>query len=61
LLEYILYHELLHHLLPGQGHDAEFHELEAHWPDRDALDLRLATFSEHWQTHPDRYLTEVGG
>jgi hypothetical protein len=58
LLEYILYHELLHHLLPGEGHDAEFNELEAHWPGRDELDLVLATFHEHWDTRPGRYLND---
>jgi predicted metal-dependent hydrolase len=61
LLEYLLYHELLHHLLPGEGHDAEFNELEARWPDRDALDLCLATFHEHWATEPERYAKEVSG
>ena len=60
LLEYILYHELLHHLLPGEGHDAEFNELEALWPDRDACDLVLATFHERWETKPARYDDEVG-
>ena len=60
LLEYLLYHELLHHLLPGEGHDAEFNELEARWPDRDALDLIFATFHETWETNPDRYVNEVG-
>jgi hypothetical protein len=59
LLEYILYHELLHHLLPGEGHDAEFNELEALWPDRDELDLALATFHEKWDTSPARYMSEL--
>lgn len=59
LLEYLLYHELLHHLLPGQGHDAEFYDLEAKWPDRDQLDLRLATFHEEWDTEPPHYENEV--
>ena len=60
LLEYLLYHELLHHLLPGEGHDAEFNDLEARWPDRDACDLIFATFHERWDTKPARYANEVG-
>jgi superfamily II DNA or RNA helicase len=58
LIEYLLYHELLHHLLPGEGHDAEFNELEANWPDRDSLDVLFATFHEQWDTNPDRYKNE---
>lgn len=48
LLEYLMFHELLHHLLPGRGHDAEFRRLEAKWPNADALDLMLDTLHEQF-------------
>jgi hypothetical protein len=38
VLEFLLWHELLHHLLPGQGHDAEFRRLEAYWPNSERHD-----------------------
>lgn len=41
VLEYLLFHELLHHLLPAQGHSAEFRRLEGMWPDADRLDHTL--------------------
>ena len=55
MLGYLLYHELLHHILPSQGHDAEFRELEAHWPDAIDWDLRFDTLHEHWDTRPESY------
>lgn len=45
-LEYLVYHEMLHDLLPGQGHDAEFRRLEALWPDSAEHDCRLDTLHE---------------
>ena len=56
MLAYLLWHELLHHLLPGQGHDSEFRELEARWPDAVTLDAEFHTFHERWETRPERYL-----
>jgi superfamily II DNA or RNA helicase len=56
MLEYLLWHELLHSLLPGQGHDAEFRELEARWPEAASLDAEFDTFHERWATDPIRYV-----
>lgn len=61
LIEYLLFHELLHHLLPGEGHDAEFRDLEAKWPAHDELDVIFATFHERWDTNPTRYANERAG
>lgn len=55
LLAYLVYHELLHSLLPGQGHDAEFRELEALWPGSAELDAQFATLHERWDLDPDHY------
>lgn len=52
VLEYLLYHELLHHLLPGQGHDGQFRRLEALWPGIDESELALMTLHERWDTRP---------
>lgn len=49
VLKYLIFHELLHHLLPGQGHSAEFRRLELLWPDADALDVTLDTLHEHYR------------
>lgn len=49
VLMYLLYHEMLHHLLPGQGHDAEFRRLEALWPHADELDMQLDTLHETFE------------
>jgi len=55
MLGYLLYHELLHHILPSQGHDAEFRDLEARWPDAVDWDLRFDTLHEHWDTRSASY------
>jgi len=54
VLMYLLYHEMLHHLLPGQGHDAEFRRLEALWPNADELDRRLDTLHEEFEINAAR-------
>jgi len=46
LLTYLVFHELLHDLLAGQGHDSEFRRLESLWPDCDQLDVALDTMGE---------------
>lgn len=46
LLRYLLWHELLHHVLPGHGHDAQFRHLEARWPRSLDLDRQLDTLGE---------------
>lgn len=49
VLAYLIFHELLHHLLPGQGHNAEFRRMERLWPDADALDVMLDTLHERYR------------
>ncbi len=49
LLTYLVFHELLHDLLAGQGHDTEFRRLEALWPDCNRLDVELDTMGERLQ------------
>jgi hypothetical protein len=49
MLRYLLWHELLHDLLPGQQHDAQFREMEHRWPDGVTLD-------GEWHGLHDRYL-----
>ena len=46
VLSYLIWHELCHHLTPGQGHDAEFRRLEGLWPDHSRLDHELDTLHE---------------
>ena len=48
VLSYLVFHEMLHDLLPGQGHDAEFRRMEGMWPDSAALDLTLDTLHEQF-------------
>ncbi|OHV56973.1 hypothetical protein BCD48_43520 [Pseudofrankia sp. BMG5.36] len=48
VLEYLLWHEMLHQVLPGHGHDAEFRRLEALWPDADLHDHALDTLAERF-------------
>jgi superfamily II DNA or RNA helicase len=49
VLEYLVFHEMLHDLLPGRGHDAEFRRLEALWPDGARLDRELDTLHEQFE------------
>ena len=55
MVGYLIYHEMLHHLLPGQSHDAEFRRLEALWPNAVYLELSFATLHETWDTRPESY------
>ena len=55
LIAYLIYHELLHSLLPGQGHDAEFRELESLWVGSARLDSEFATMHERWNLDPKHY------
>jgi hypothetical protein len=52
VLRYLLWHELLHHVLPGHGHDAEFRLLEARWPHALDLDRDLDTLHEGHGSKP---------
>jgi len=54
LLSYLLWHELLHHVLPGHGHDAEFRDLEGRWPRALDLDRDLDTLHERIPASPCR-------
>ena len=49
MLAYLVFHEMLHDLLPGQGHDAEFRRLESRWPDANALDVEFDTLHERYR------------
>lgn len=49
MLEFLIFHEMLHQLLPGQGHSAEFRRLERLWPDADAIDLKLESLHERFR------------
>lgn len=55
MLAYLIYHELLHHLLPGMGHDADFRKYESWWPNGSVLDAVFDTLDERWVTDPARY------
>jgi hypothetical protein len=54
-LAYLIYHELLHHALPGQGHDAEFRDLEGRWPDCEKWDDWYATLHEKYNINAEKY------
>lgn len=55
VLEFLVYHEILHHLLPGNGHDSYFRELEGRWPGYMECNLFLDTLHEEWDTRPASY------
>jgi superfamily II DNA or RNA helicase len=59
VLQFLIYHEILHNLLPGQGHDSEFREYEADWPGAIDNNLWLYTVHEKWDTRPDSYGKDV--
>ncbi len=48
LLQFLLWHELCHHIHPGYGHDAEFHRLLVLWPEASRLDHQLDTLDERF-------------
>ena len=52
LLEFLIWHALLHHVLLAQGHDAQFMDLEQAWPGAPELDGELATFHERLEHRP---------
>ena len=54
-LEFLIYHEVLHHLLPFQGHDTDFFELESRWPNADTAQAELHTLGDRWDLRPESY------
>ncbi len=48
VLQFLLWHELCHHVHPSHGHDAEFYRLLALWPDFTRLDHALDSLEEHF-------------
>ena len=55
MLDYLIYHEVIHHMRPGDGHDAEFRRLEALWPNGAELDTLFDTLGERWDISKERY------
>lgn len=55
MLRYLVYHELLHHVLSTRGHDVGFRNYEAKWPDAAALDAAFDTLHERCDTNPASY------
>jgi superfamily II DNA or RNA helicase len=60
MLRYLIYHEVLHHLLPLHGHDRLFRLLEARWPNAVELDARFEALEDHWELRPKRYRRSKG-
>jgi superfamily II DNA or RNA helicase len=60
MLAYLVFHELLHHLLPGQSHDVEFRKLESLWPAAGQWDLAFDTLHEKWDLRPESYRDDIG-
>lgn len=60
MLAYLLWHELLHDVLPGHGHDAEFRRYEAMFPGALDLQTRWDLLGENWDLDPTRYVHHGG-
>ena len=52
---FLVWHELLHHVLLRQGHDAQFRTSSTHGRTPSSSTVELATFHEHWNTDPAAY------
>jgi hypothetical protein len=55
VLRYLIYHEMLHHLLPLHGHDRTFRQLESRWTNAVALDAQLEALQDDWELGAARY------
>ena len=55
MLEFLLWHEFLHDVLPGRGHDADFREFEMMWPNAVELNGKWDSLNEEWDLDADRY------
>jgi len=54
-LKCLLYHEALHHLLPGEAHSERFLGLEAQWPDWQDHNLKLDLLHRRYAMDPIHY------
>lgn len=54
-LGFLIWHELVHSVTPGQGHDAEFYELETRWPNAVEIDADLDELFRSWSADPRDY------
>lgn len=52
---FIVWHELMHAVTPGQTHDAEFYALETLWPDALACDAAIQAIPKKWSMKPADY------
>ena len=55
VLGFLLWHELIHSVTPGQGHDAEFEYLETLWPDAVTRNTDLDALLHEWSADPADY------
>jgi hypothetical protein len=55
MLGFLLWHEVVHSVTPGQGHDAEFEYLEMLWPDAATLNADLDALLHQWSGDPADY------
>lgn len=59
-LRFLIYHEVLHHLLPFSGHDTHFRSLEAKWPGALEAEAELDTLADQWEVRAERYSKRKG-
>lgn len=55
LLELLLWHEIVHSITPGHGHDEVFKELEDRWPGFDDINAGLDRLVNDWSSDPRDY------
>jgi hypothetical protein len=55
LLGFLVWHEVVHSVTPGQGHDAEFEELEMRWPNAAEHNADLDALVRDWSSDPRDY------
>lgn len=54
-LGYLVYHEMLHHVLPFRGHDLGFRNYESQWPNAAEHDAMYDSLEEDYDLNPKRY------
>jgi hypothetical protein len=57
-IQFVIFHEFLHHLLPFRGHDEGFRELEARWPGAAAIEAGLHALADNYEMNAPRYRAE---